>query len=97
MEEVAFAGEVHRDPRGRRGGNHFVVAHRTAGLNDGRDTRIEQDVEPVREREKRIARGDTSRDPVARSVDCQVAGVDAIHLAHSDADGRAILGEQNGV
>ena len=47
MPEVPDAGEDHRDVALVRGRDHFVVAHRSAGLDDARGTDVDDDVEAV--------------------------------------------------
>ena len=51
MEEVALSGEVHRHTGliGRR--DDLFVAHRSAGLHDGGDAGIQQNLQAVSERE----------------------------------------------
>ena len=96
--EVAGAGEVHRDA-GRLGGrDDLVVADRAAGRDDGADAGVEQDLQPVGEREERVGGRDRAPRPARRPrAHREVAGVDPVDLAHADADGGAVVGEQDRV
>ena len=47
MAEEARAREYHGEPLLIRGGDHFIVAHRAAGLDDRRDPGVGQDPEAV--------------------------------------------------
>ena len=54
MPEVAQAGEHHGEARRVGGGDHLVVAHRAAGLDDRRRARLRHHIEPVGEGKERV-------------------------------------------
>lgn len=92
---MSLAREIHRHASGCRRRDYFFITHRATRLNHRGDSRIDQHLQPVGEREKRVTRRDTSVRSVASSVDRKVAGIDAIDLPHPDSDGRTPRGEQN--
>ena len=80
--------------------NHFVIAHRAAGLDDASGTCVDHHVQTVAEREEGVA-GDHS----ASQREIRVAGLDAgdagrvqaAHLAGAHTHGHAALAEDDGV
>src|SRR5688572_3546151 len=54
VAEMTDPGEDHRDTVFIGGGDHLVVAHRTAGLDDRLDARFGRGVDAVAEREEGI-------------------------------------------
>ena len=64
VEEVPRPREVHRDAGLLRGRDDLLVADRTAGLDDARYAGLDEDLEPVVEREERVARGDRALGPL---------------------------------
>ena len=65
VREVARPREVHGHAGLVRGLDGQLVAHRPAGLDDGGDAGLGEHLEPVREREERVRRGDGAGDAVA--------------------------------
>ena len=66
VPEVADAGEHHRDAALVGGGDHLVVAHAAARLDDGDRAVVGDDVEAVAEREERVRGDDRARQRQAR-------------------------------
>ena len=58
MPEVPPAGEHHRQAVLVGGGDHFRVAHRSAGLNHRRRAGGGDRVQPIAERKERVGRRD---------------------------------------
>ena len=58
VREVARTGEVHRDARGLRRFDGLGVADGSAGLDDGLDAGVDEDLKAVGEGEERVGRGD---------------------------------------
>ena len=56
VPEVALAGEDHGDAVFVGGGDHFVVANRTAWLDHAGDASRSRRIKAVAEREERVAR-----------------------------------------
>src|SRR6478672_3313760 len=54
VTELTLAGEHHRDVVLVCGGNHFVIAHRSSGLNDRPNARLGRLFYAVTKREERI-------------------------------------------
>src|SRR4051812_45664593 len=83
MPEMAHAREDHRQPVLVRRGDHLVVAHAAARLDDRACARLRDDVQPVAEREEGIRRDDgaAQREPRVLRLDRRDArGIDAAHL-----------------
>ena len=97
MKEVSLTGEVHGDAGRFRRGNNFFVTNGPARLHNGDDTRGKQHLEPVSEGEEGITGGDRASSPFAGAGHGKMAGVNTVDLAHSDADGGAVVGEQDAV
>ena len=98
VEEVPRPREVHRHARLLRRLDDQLVADRTAGLDHGLDAGRGQDLQAVREREERVRGGVRAPRPLlAGPLDRELRGVDAVDLAHADADRGAVLGEQDRV
>ena len=82
---------------GLRRGDDLLVAHRAARLHDRADAGVEQHLQAVGEREEGVGRGDGAGGAVPGPGHGELAGVDPVDLAHADADGCAVAGEQDGV
>lgn len=92
MAEVACAGEGHGHAAFVRGGNDFRIADRAAGLNGSGGTGGSSCDEAVCKREKCVAADHTAFKGEAGFTsfpDRNAAGIDAAHLACTDAE-RAI-------
>ena len=91
-------GEVHRHA-GRLGPlDDLGVPDGATRGHDGSDARIEQDLQPVGEREERV--GCRDRPPgslLARATHGEIARVDPVDLPHADPDRRPVLGQEDGV
>src|SRR5215212_4055285 len=88
VEEVSRASEIHGCSGRLDGGYDVLVTDRAAGLHDGRYTCGEQDLGAIGGRKEGIGGSDRTRSTVASPLHRQPAGVNPIHLPHSDADGR---------
>src|SRR3989442_7228138 len=97
MAEVADAGEDHRDLVLRGGRDHFLVAHRAAGLNDRRHARPGRGVDAVAKREERVGGQHGSAGAVAGTLYGNLHRTDAIGLSAPDPDRGAALGEHDSV
>src|SRR5699024_6953761 len=87
VREVPRAGEVHGHAGRLRRLDDLHVPLRPAGGDDRTHTRVEQDLQTVGEGEEGVRGGDGPLRPLlAGPGDRQVAGVDAVDLAHADAD-----------
>ena len=64
---MPFAREHHREPSLVGGGNHFRVAHRSTGLDNGGRAGVGYGIEPVAEREEGVRRGNRSRQRAGRA------------------------------
>ena len=95
--EVAGAGEVEGRPGRLCGRDDLVVADRPARRHHGPHAAVEQDLQPVGEREEGVGGGDRPGGAVLRPGHREPAGVDPVDLAHADPDGRPARGEQDGV
>ena len=100
MAEVAHAGEHHGHAALVGGVDHFLVAHRAAGLGHAGCARIDHHVQAVAEGEEGIAgdHGVLQRELGRFGLDAGNAGrVQARHLACAHAHGHAALAEADGV
>src|SRR5207302_4866810 len=79
------------------GGDHLVVAHGTAGLDDGRRPGRHRRVDAVAEREEGIAGADAAPGPAVGLLGRHLGRVDPALLAGADAVGHAALGQDDGV
>ena len=100
MAEVAHAGEHHGHAALVGGVDHFLVAHRAAGLDHAGRARVHHHVEAVAEGEKGVARHRRALQGEAGvlRLDAGDAGrIEAAHLACAHAHGHAALAEDDGV
>src|SRR5215510_3518606 len=100
MPEMTHAGEHHGEPLLVGGGDHLVVPHAAAGLDDRFRARLGHRVHAVAEREESIRGDDRSaeREPRVLGLDCRDArAVDAAHLAGADAERHAAAREDDRV
>src|SRR6476620_3414413 len=87
MPEVTDTGEYHRDAALVRRGDHLLVAHAAAGLDDGNRTVVSDDVEAITERKERVRRDDRPRKGKPRALRLDRGNpcrIDAAHLAGAD-------------
>ena len=98
VEEVAGAGEVQGDAGRRGGGDHLLVAHRSARLRRprGRRRRSAPRARPANGKYASDAAPSPAR-PFAGPGHREPGGVDPVHLAHADADRGAVAGQQDRV
>ena len=100
MPEVTHAAEHHGYAALVGGIDHFLVAHRAAGLDHTGGARIDHHIEAVAEREEGVARHCRALEGQARvlRLDAGDAGrIEAAHLARAHAHGHAALAEDDGV
>jgi hypothetical protein len=107
MPEVPQAGARHGPPLHIGGGEHVLVAHRTAGLDHGRSAGFRRREQPVGKGEEGVG-GDhaplrrrlaTAR--FARGIGSLGSGdpgrIDPAHLAGADPDRRKVLRIDDGI
>ena len=95
---MPHAGEHHGDAVLIGGGDHLVVAHAAAGLDDGLGARLRECVEAIAEGEECIGghRRAGEREFRALRLGCGDAhAVDPAHLAGTDAERRAVAAEHD--
>src|SRR5947199_3503610 len=84
VAEVSDPCEDHRYVVLSCGRNHFLVAHGSAGLDDGRDPGVGRGVDAVTKREERIGGQHRSAGPVASALDRDLHRPDAVRLTAAD-------------
>ena len=97
---MPHAGEHHREAVLVGRGDHLVVAHAAAGLDDRRRAGLRDDVDAVAEREERIGRDHRAGEREARVLRLDrrdARGVDAAHLPGADAERPAVAAEHDRV
>ncbi len=94
---MADAGEVERNPRLPRSGYHLFVTHGSTRFDNRADAGVDEHLQPVREREVRIACSHGARHPLTAAGYREHRGIHSIHLSHSHADRCAAQGYQNRV
>ena len=104
MEEVAGTGQVHGHAGSLSGLDNFLITDRTARVHNGTHAGVQQNLQAVSEGEERIGCGNRTAGTLVtlaaegvRTLNGQLAGVHAVHLAHADAHCGAVIGQQNGV
>src|SRR5580698_4964153 len=97
VEEVAHAGEDHGEVEAVGGGDDVVVAHGAAGLNHGGGAGFGGFFDAVGEWEKGVGGDDAAGERRLRFHHGDFYGINAAHLAGSDAEGGAVFGEDDGV
>ena len=98
MPEVSHAGKHHGQTVLIGSLYDFVVAHRTAGLDDRSDAGFCGSVDAVAEWEEGVGRHDRALDLkfLVRSLDCGDFGaVHTAHLARANTDRHIVLAEDN--
>lgn len=98
--EMPNTGKYHRNAVFVGGGNHFGIAHRTAGLDHRLDAGFGGGVDAVAEREKRITGHHRSGHDQARIGGFDAGDARRIHAAHlagAHANGAAVFGIHNRV
>ena len=97
MPEMPFAGEDHWNAVLVAGGENFIIAARTARLDDRGNTRFSGAVDRIVEREKRIGGEHGAAGAIAGFFQGDFDRIDAAHLAGADADEHAIFCEDDRV
>ena len=97
MAEVADAGEDHGEAEAVGGGDHVLVLHRAAGLDDGGGSGCGYGFKAVGEGEEGVGGGDAACERQDGFHGAEAGGVDAAHLARADAEGLAVAGVDDGV
>ncbi len=90
MAEVADAGEDHGDAKTVGGGDHFLIADRAAGLDDGGCSGCGYGFQAIGEGKEGVGGGDAVGERQDGFHGAEVGGVDAAHLAGADAEGLAV-------
>src|SRR5579885_2767726 len=85
MTEMADASEDHGCAQTVCGGNHFFVAHRSAGLNESRRAMLCRFLYSVRKRKERIGSHDSSLQRENRLHRTDLYGVHTAHLSSAHA------------
>ena len=91
MFEVAAAGEDHGHAVFVTRGDDFFILDGAARLNRGRDAGFGGFVNAVSEGEERVGCDDPALATFARFAGGDFGGVEAAHLARSDADRHAVF------
>ena len=79
------------------GRDNLCVADRAAGLDNRANASVDQQLEAVGEGEVGIRCSHSAARPVARPPDREAGRIDAIDLAHADADGRPVARQEDRV
>ena len=79
-------GKHHGDAVFIGGLDHFIVAHAAAGLDHGGRALVDDDVEPVAEREECVARTHATGGPPCSTLARDASGVEAVLLTRTDAE-----------
>ncbi len=97
MPEMANAGEDHGHAQLVGGGDHFFVAYRAAGLDDGGGSGLGYGFKAVGERKEGVGGGDAALERQHGLHGAEAGGVHAAHLARAHAEGLAVAGVDDGV
>ena len=97
MLKVTHACEDHGNAKFVAGVDDFLIADAPAWLDDRRDPGCSSHFDVVCKWEERIAGKHRTLGLVAGMLERNVAAADAVHLASADADGYAVLGNDDGV
>ena len=103
VEEVASTCHVHGDASFLGSSYDLFVTDGTTWLDNCLHTGINQDLQTVSEREEGIGRSVGPLSTVFSvgkricALNGELCGVHAVDLAHADADGGVVLGQQDGV
>ena len=97
MAEVADSGEDHGDAESVGGGDDFGIADGAAGLDDGGCSGVRDGFEAVGEWEEGVGGGYAAVEREDGLHGSEAGGVDAAHLAGSDAYGLAVAVGEAGV
>ena len=97
MLKVTHACEDHGNAKFVAGVDDFLIADAPAWLDDRRDPGCSSHFDVVCKWEERIAGKHRTLGLVAGMLERNVAAADAVHLASADADGHAVLGNDDGV
>lgn len=84
MEEVASPGEVERDAGRTAGLDCLVVTNGTTRLDDRSDMGVNEHLGTVGKWEKSVGSGDRSGGTISGPLHGEPAGVDPVHLPHTD-------------
>src|ERR1700684_3857154 len=79
VAKVPYAREQHCQPQAICGGNHFGIALRPPGLNDGGRASLGDLLDAIGKREKSVGRGDCS---LQRQLSLHGADFGRVHAAH---------------
>ena len=97
VSEVSHPGENHGHLVLISGVDYFLVANRSARLDDGSDAGLSSRVQPIAEREKGVRGHYTALNRKDRFHAREFHGIDATHLSGPDADRLAGSSVDNGV
>jgi len=95
VKKVTLTRVVERDSGLFRGFNDFFVAHGATRLNNCPHSSVKQNLQSIGKWEKCVRGGNGSRGSLPSSSYGQLAGVDAVDLAHSNTDARVALSQQD--
>src|SRR5262249_52546169 len=88
MSKMAYASEDHGHLAVVSGSTHFFVTHRAAGLNRAGYAGFGRRDQPIREREKRVARDRAAferKASLVRFPNCNPRRIDTRHLAGANS------------
>src|SRR2546428_580233 len=92
MPEMADAGEDHGEVGAVGGGDHLVVAYRSAGLCDGGDTGARRLLDSVRKREEGIRPENGAACLLPGALGGDADRIDAVRLPHANPHGDVAAG-----
>ena len=97
MPEVADAGEDHGQAQAIGGGDHVVVAHRPAGLNDSGGSGLGDGFEPIGKGKESVGGRDASLERQHSFHGAEARRIDAAHLACAHTDGLPVTSIDDGI
>src|ERR1700730_19362616 len=97
VPEMANAGEEHGQPKTVGGGDHFRIALRAAGLNDGSGSGLGDLFHAIREWKESVRGSDRALQRELGFHGANLGGIHPAHLARSDADSLAVTRVDDGV
>jgi hypothetical protein len=97
MFEVPPAGEDQGGAAGVDEIDGILILERAAGMDDGGDAGVKEQLRSVGEREKSVAGGDGAGHAISGFFDCDPSGAGTIHLSGAGTKQHSIFANDDGV
>jgi hypothetical protein len=97
VEEVTLASEVHGHASGLGCSDYFFVANRSTWLHYCAHASIDENLKAVCEREECVAGSNRAPGTGTGALNCKLARVNAVYLAHANANRCAFASQQDSV